>query len=134
MRDADAVVIPSRHEYPEDLPLTIYEALAARTPIIASDHPMFLGALIDEESALIFPETNVVSLASAIARLSTDHSLYRRLSANSEQAWQALQLHVTWGDLVERWLADTPEDRHWLYDRRLVSGLYDQQIVARRNA
>src|SRR5262249_5226819 len=37
MREADAVVIPSRHEYPEGLPLTIYEALAARTPIIASD-------------------------------------------------------------------------------------------------
>ena len=133
MRGADAVVIPSRHEYPEGLPLTIYEALAARTPIIASDHPMFRGALVDEESALIFPETNIVSLASAIARLSTDHSLYRRLSANSERAWQALQLHVTWGDLMERWLADTPIDRQWLFERRLVSGLYDQQIAVRRN-
>ena len=49
MRRADAVVIPSRHDYPEGLPLTIYEALAARTPIIASDHPMFRGALVHEE-------------------------------------------------------------------------------------
>jgi len=41
MRSADAIVIPSRHEYPEGLPLTIYEALAARTPIVASDHQCF---------------------------------------------------------------------------------------------
>jgi len=133
MREADAVVIPSRHEYPEGLPLTIYEALAARTPIVASDHPMFRGALVDEESALIFPEANVDMLAGAIRRLATTSGLYSRLSANSERAWQALQLEVTWGELIERWLADTQQDSDWLYQRRLLSGLYDEQIAARRN-
>jgi glycosyltransferase involved in cell wall biosynthesis len=134
MREADVVVIPSRHEYPEGLPLTIYEALAARTPIIASDHPMFRGALVDGVSALIFPETDIDRLASAIGRIARDPGLYARLSANSEPAWQALQLHVTFGDLLERWLSGTPEDRAWLHARRLVSGLYDQQIAVRRSA
>jgi len=133
MREADVVVIPSRHEYPEGLPLTIYEALAARTPIIASDHPMFRGALVDEESALIFPEKDSDRLASAIGRLATDRALYSRLSVKSEAAWEALQLHVTFGDLLERWLSGTAADREWLYQRRLISGLYDRQIAVRRS-
>jgi glycosyltransferase involved in cell wall biosynthesis len=132
MREADAVVIPSRHEYPEGLPLTIYEALAARTPIIASDHPMFLGALIHEQSALIFPGANPDALASAIRRLASDATLYAKLSANSEQAWQALQLPVSFGDLLGKWLSDRPADRIWLNDHRLSSGLYEQQIKTRR--
>ena len=131
MREADVVVIPSRHEYPEGLPLTIYEALAARTPIIASDHPMFFGALTHEQTALVFPASKADALASAIRRLGADPELYARLSLNSEAAWQALQLPVTWGELVERWLADTPEDAAWIRDHRLASGLYERQIAAR---
>lgn len=45
MREADLVVIPSRHAYAEGVPMTIYEALCSRTPIIASDHPMFQNNL-----------------------------------------------------------------------------------------
>jgi glycosyltransferase involved in cell wall biosynthesis len=132
MREADVVVIPSRHEYPEGLPLTIYEALATRTPIIASDHPMFRGALVHEESALIFPGGDSDALATAIRRLASDHHLYEQLSANSAAAWKALQLPVSWGDLVEKWLSDAPSDHEWLRAHRLNSGLYDRQIAIRR--
>ncbi|MFL6721575.1 MAG: glycosyltransferase family 4 protein [Sphingomonas sp.] len=131
MRSADAVVIPSRHEYPEGLPLTIYEALASRTPIIASDHPMFFGALTHGSSALIFPAGDDGKLAASIRRLSSDTQLYAELSRNSIDAWNALQLPVSWGELVSRWLHDTAADREWLNDRRLRSGLYDAQIAAR---
>ena len=132
MRDADVVIIPSRHEYPEGLPLTIYEALAARSPIIASDHPMFRGALVHEESALTFPAGDAGALASAIRRLSGDRALYSKLSSNSSEAWQMLQLPVSWGDLVERWLSDTDADKDWLSAHRLNSGIYDRQIEVRR--
>ncbi len=132
MREADAVVIPSRHEYPEGLPLTIYESLAARTPIIASDHPMFRGALVHEESALIFPAGNSDALASAIRRLSGDSKLYSMLSRQSDQAWEALQLPVSWGEMIERWLSHTPVDTDWLQDHCLTSGRYDAQIASRK--
>jgi glycosyltransferase involved in cell wall biosynthesis len=128
MRAADAVIIPSRHEYPEGLPLTIYEALAARTPIIASDHPMFRGALAHEETALVFPAGDVGALADAIRRLTTDAALYALLSENSERAWEALQLPVAWGELIERWLAD---DQDWLREHRFNSGRYREQIAVR---
>jgi glycosyltransferase involved in cell wall biosynthesis len=131
MRAADAVVIPSRHEYPEGLPLTIYEALAARTPIIASDHPMFHGALTHEENAIVFPAADALALGSAIKRLGSDPELYAKLSSNSEAAWRALQLPVTWGALIEHWLRDTPEDMKWLRDHSLASGIYEEQIAAR---
>ncbi|HEY9863856.1 MAG TPA: glycosyltransferase, partial [Candidatus Obscuribacterales bacterium] len=45
MREADLVVVPSRHEYGEGFPKSINEALYSRTPIVASDHPMFLQKL-----------------------------------------------------------------------------------------
>jgi glycosyltransferase involved in cell wall biosynthesis len=131
MRRADAVVVPSRHDYPEGLPGTIYQALAARTPIIASDHPMFRGAIKHEESALIFPQRDERALASAIDRLAHDPNLYARLSANSVEAWEALQLPVQWGELMSRWLSDETSDREWIRSRALYSGLYDQQIAAR---
>jgi glycosyltransferase involved in cell wall biosynthesis len=131
MRAADVVVIPSRHDYPEGLPLTIYEALSSRTPIIASDHPMFIGALTNEQSALIFPAGNTDALASVIRRLGSDADLYAKLSLNSEAAWRALQLPVTWGALIEHWLSDVPDDANWIKNYRLTSGLYDEQIAAR---
>jgi glycosyltransferase involved in cell wall biosynthesis len=37
MRESDAVLVPSRHDYPEGLPNTIFEAFASRSPLIASD-------------------------------------------------------------------------------------------------
>ena len=131
MRRADAVVIPSRHDYPEGLPLTIYEALAARTPIIASDHPMFRGALVHEESALTYPAGNAHALAEAIQRLSADATTYERLSENSEAAWRALQLPVSWGAFIERWVGDSPDEEDWLWAHRLTSGLYARQIAVR---
>jgi hypothetical protein len=95
---------------------------------------MFGGALVHEQSALIFPASSSDGLASTIRRLASDADLYARLSTNSEQAWQALQLPVQWGELLDKWLADRPADLDWLWQHRLNSGLYDRQIEARRKS
>lgn len=114
MQAADAVVVPSRHSFPEGLPLTLFEGLASRTPVIASDHPMFRGHLEDGESALIFTAAKPRALADAIARLMTDPVLYARVSNGSARAWHRMQNPVKWGDMIDRWMRDTPEDRAWL--------------------
>jgi glycosyltransferase involved in cell wall biosynthesis len=132
MREADVVVIPSRHEYPEGLPLTIYEALSARTPIVASDHPMFHEALIDGESAVIFPAGDVDHLAQAISRLLHDKCLYKALSVESASAWARIQLPVKMGDLLEAWIADTPSEIQRMKDHSLFSGCYRDRIFKRR--
>lgn len=124
MREADLVIIPSRHEYPEGFPMTIYEALCSRTPIIASDHPMFQNKLKDGINALIFPSANAVVLAACIEKLLTNPELYECLSLASYEAWKQLQIPVKWADMINRWLDNSSEHRQWLFEHRLSSGRY----------
>ncbi|HEY9909706.1 MAG TPA: glycosyltransferase [Thermosynechococcaceae cyanobacterium] len=124
MREADAVVIPSRAEYLEGLPMTIYEALCSRTPIVASDHPMFKGKLIDRTSALVFPAANSAALAEKVQLLLSEPKLYEQLSENAEVAWNQIQIPVKFADLLNHWLFDAPGRSDWIYSYRLSSGRY----------
>ena len=124
MRGYDLVIIPSHHEYPEGLPLTIYEALTSRTPIVASDHPMFAGRLIHNVSASIFPAKNIDMLADSIKALIVNASAYQQLSIASENAWEKLQMPVKYGQLVTAWLEDTKESREFLMHNSLANGNY----------
>jgi glycosyltransferase involved in cell wall biosynthesis len=129
MRDADLVVVPSRHEYAEGFPMTIYETLCSRTPLIASDHPMFRTNLQHEKESLIFPAGDAEALAANIRRALTDAGLYERLSSASAASWNQLQLPVKWGDAIDRWLFDCPppdsaSEESWLFQKRLSSGIY----------
>ncbi len=126
MRAADVVVVPSRHEYPEGFPLTIYHALCSRTPLIASDHPMFQNNLKHGVNAMMFPASNPGDLAICIEKLLSDPSLYLNLSVASEAAWDQLQIPVKWAEMINRWLFSSSENHRWLFDHRLSSGLYDR--------
>ncbi|MEO1433075.1 MAG: glycosyltransferase [Cyanobacteria bacterium J06633_8] len=126
MCDADAVVVPSWHKYPEACPFTIYESLSTHTPIIASDHPMFRGNLIHRHNAMVFPERKTNLLAECIQELFASKELYHRISLNSEASWEHLQMPVKWRELITNWLFDSPVNQKWLSDRSLSSGLYNQ--------
>jgi len=125
MRKADLVLIPSRHEYPEGFPMTIYEALCSRTPIIASDHPMFQNNLKSGINAMIFLAGNSVALSECIEKLLSDSALYESLSIASFDAWKRLQIPVKWADMIKHWLDDLPENQQWLLDYQLASGRYN---------
>lgn len=129
MRDADLVLIPSRHEYPEGFPYTIYEALCSRTPIVASDHPMFRNNLKHGSSAMIFPAGNAIALSACIEKLLSDSTLYLNLSVASYDTWTQLQIPVNWADMINRWLWDSDENRQWLFDHRLASGRYNSNVA-----
>ena len=124
MREADLVLVPSRHEYPEGLPLTIYEALCAHTPIIASDHPMFRGNLEHGVSAMIFPAGNADEIVNHIHRLLTESALYHTISAASYDTWKQLQIPVKWADFINQWLNNSPENHKWLSEHCLSSKRY----------
>ncbi|WP_293046505.1 glycosyltransferase [Moorena sp. SIO1F2] len=125
MRESDLVLVPSRHEFPEGFPLVITHALCARTPIIASDHPMFINKLKDGINAKIFEAGNSVALAESIQKLLSDSDLYHNLSIASYETWKSLQLPVKFADLIQRWLHDSPENEQWLIEHRLSSGRYN---------
>jgi glycosyltransferase involved in cell wall biosynthesis len=130
MHEHDLVLVPSRHDYPEGLPLTIYDAFCSRSPLVASDHPMFRGKVVDGVNAVVFRGGDARSLAESVMRLMSNPVLYERLSRDSRKAWQKLQCPVKWEDLILKWLRDTPEDRTWLAARTLASDAYDQANVS----
>lgn len=114
MREHDAVIVSSRHSYPEGLPRTIYEALATRTPLIASDHPMFAGNLQDGNDAVIYKAADPASLAAGIERIRGDAGLYCEISKNTATAWRRIQLEVEWSDLIGRFLEGFERHTDWL--------------------
>ncbi|NER78678.1 MAG: glycosyltransferase [Leptolyngbya sp. SIO1D8] len=130
MHDSDFVCIPSRHSYPEGFPMTICEALASRTPIIASDHPMFRSTLTHQSNAMIFPEKNPKVLAENIDFLIMQPHLYSQISKNSKDAWEAIQLPVLWPELIERWVNNTSSDIDWFSKHSLSSRQYKSRLIS----
>lgn len=115
MHDATLVAVPSRHRYPEGFPMTICEALESRTPIIASDHPMFHNILVHQRSAMIFPSGQAEKISACIQTLLSSPQLYTTLSQNSEATWKGLRHSVVlWTELIERWVRNSESDRQWL--------------------
>ncbi|MCU0527387.1 MAG: glycosyltransferase [Elainella sp. Prado103] len=125
MRSADLVLVPSRPEYPEGFPMTIYESLCSRTPVVASTHPMFVKRLQHRSNAMLFRASDPAACADSIREALSQPDLYHQISQATEATWQRLQLPVQWGTLIQRWLENNPENHHWLYQHRLASGQYD---------
>lgn len=125
MRSHDAVVVPSRHEYPEGLPMTLYEALCSRTPLVVSDHPMFALRIRDGENALVFRAADPAALAARIEQLAQSPALYRALSERAEQAADGYLCPLKWDRLISGWLA--PEQPHELDRYRLSCAIEQAQ-------
>ncbi|RFO98003.1 glycosyl transferase family 1 [Rhodoferax lacus] len=110
MRNHDAVVVPSRHTYPEGLPMAIYEGLCSRTPLLVSSHPMFVPVLGNQDGVLMFEEGNASSLADAIETLIRNPTKYLEVSKSSAEAWSAIQVPLKTGELITRWISGSPDD------------------------
>ena len=124
MRDHDVVIVPSRHDYSEGLPFTIYDALSTRTPLIVSDHPMFRGKVEHEKSGLVFPATDITALANCVIRMVQDDELYRRCSNNAVEAFSRLECPAKWHNIVQRWLRNSEDDQKWLRSMTLSEHTY----------
>jgi glycosyltransferase involved in cell wall biosynthesis len=134
MRGHDVVIVASRLEYAEACPLTLLEAWCSQTPLVASDHPMFHGIVVDGETGLSFRAGSSSSLAAALRRLRGDGELYERLSRDAKSALSRLPHAVPWDELLTRFLDDRPEDRAWLRSNSLASGKYREWLASHRAA
>jgi glycosyltransferase involved in cell wall biosynthesis len=74
----DAVCMPSRAE---GLGVAALEAMAAERPVVASRVGGLADAVRDGETGLLVPPADAEALAAALARLSADGELRRRLGA-----------------------------------------------------
>jgi glycosyltransferase involved in cell wall biosynthesis len=124
MNQHDAVIVPSRHESSEGLPMTIYEGLCSRTPLVASDHPMFSLKLRPEVGALIFRAGDPSALAAQLGRLGDDPDLYARLSQAADATAADFHCPLKFDQLISRWAMGSAEDRRSLSGFSLASGRY----------
>lgn len=95
---ADALLMPSLHE---GLPYTILEAMALRTPILASRVGGLAEVLVDEKTALLFESANDSAIADTVARLCEDSSLAESLTA---QALEESQRRFSAEAMADRYL------------------------------
>jgi len=76
---SDAFVLPSLFE---GLPVSVLEAMAAQTPVVASDVPGTREAVIDNVTGLLVEPADATALAAGIRRVLIDRALAERLTAN----------------------------------------------------
>ena len=112
-RDADIAVVPSRPAFPEGFPLTMFEAIASRTPIACSDHPMFRPVMKDGETAVVFPAGDARALAAAVRRLLASPPLYAKLSQAAVATWTAMERTADWRTLLRTWVIEG-RDAPWI--------------------
>ena len=105
MQEADLVCVPSRHDFPEGMPLTVTEALASRTPTVASDHPVLKAAFLDGEGVKFFRAADPTDLAKTIAEVLSTRGLYATLSRTAPAAFARVACATTIRDLVGGWAA-----------------------------
>jgi glycosyltransferase involved in cell wall biosynthesis len=117
-RDADIVVVPSRSLYPEGFPLTMFEAIGSRTPIVCSNHPMFRPVMKDGLHATMFQAGSSAGFAEAIRRVLTDADLYSRLSRNAQLSWAALKGSADWRTMLREWIINGAESP-WITEHKL---------------
>ncbi|WP_245529790.1 glycosyltransferase family 4 protein [Anaeromyxobacter dehalogenans] len=103
MLDSTLVCVPTRPEFTEGMPLTLTEALASRTPVVASDHPVFTQAFVDGRGLRFFRARSPASLADAIETVLSDPAEYARLSRTTADAYATVECPTSFGDLVQRW-------------------------------
>jgi glycosyltransferase involved in cell wall biosynthesis len=111
MNEHDASLVPSWHEYPEGLPMTIYEGLCSRSPVIVSDHPMFGIRMKDGKNCVVFEAASPESLAGAVTRLIDEPGLYARLSKSAETATEDYLCPLKWDRLIATWLNPNRQTR-----------------------
>jgi glycosyltransferase involved in cell wall biosynthesis len=81
-------------------PIKLFEYMASRRALVASDLPSIAEVVTDGESALLVPPSDVDALAEAIRRLKDDAGLRARLAENAyalvmeKYTWEARAKHI----------------------------------------
>jgi glycosyltransferase involved in cell wall biosynthesis len=125
LRAADVSLVPSRRDYTEGCPFTIYEAMATHTPLICSDHPAFCDQVGNGRSTIVVPEMSPRDLADAVEQVLTDPERYARMSRATEATWSSPRRCAPYRELIHHWLSAAPADQRWLAEHSLASGRFD---------
>ena len=103
LRGATFACVPSRSTFVEGMPMALTEALAARTPVITSNCPVFARSFVDGEGVRIFQEQDPRSLASVIVDALADENKYARLSETTQDAFSRVSAKHSFSELLDGW-------------------------------
>ena len=98
---ADVLVLPATADHDISAytsPLKLFEYMAARRPIVASDLPVLQEILQNGENALLFRERDSFDLAQKIKILLAESELSEKLV---QRAWERVQ-QFTWEERANR--------------------------------
>lgn len=101
LRDADVLLLPNPASAISNAftsPLKLFEYMAARRPIVASDLPSIREVLRNEVNALLVQAGNPQAFVDGITRLEEDEPLARQLAAQAARD----VLEYTWARRAER--------------------------------
>ena len=84
----------------------MFEAIASRTPIVCSDHPMFRDVMADGRNASVFQAGDPRTFAAALSRTLSNAVLYKELSANATLTWAALKGPADWRTMIFKWIVE----------------------------
>jgi glycosyltransferase involved in cell wall biosynthesis len=90
--------------------MTIYEALASRTPLVVSDHPMIARGLGGKPGVTSFRASHPEDLARALLELASDPRRYEEASLRSAEAWASIQVALKRSDLIDHWLGENRQE------------------------
>ena len=90
MGRASVFCAPSLHG--ESFGVVLLEAMAAGTPVVASNLDGYRNVATDDETALLVETGNVANLASALARVLVDPQLAERLTTNGREHAQRFSM------------------------------------------
>jgi phosphatidylinositol alpha-mannosyltransferase len=99
MGRASVFCAPSLHG--ESFGVVLLEAMAAGTPVVASNLDGYRNVATDDETALLVETGNVASLASALARVLVDSRLAARLTANGREHAQRFSMDALADHYIE---------------------------------
>ena len=122
----DLSVFPSLWE---GTPLTLFEAMAARRPIVATDADGLVEVLTDNRNALVVPKRDAAALADRIIRLMDDPPLRERLAAQAQQSSRAYDIAAFVGKMERLYAILVRESRA---TRRRIESTTDLSFLDRR--
>lgn len=104
---ADVLVLPNSGRFEHALatsPLKLFQYMAARRPVVATDIPALSGLLRDGENALLVEPDSPRALAEALRRLTQDPPLAARLAERARRDVESYTWKRRAQELLERFL------------------------------
>lgn len=108
-RSAAFACVPTHPTFVEGMPMSLTEALASRTPVIASDCDVFKRSFVDGEGVRLFEAQNPTRLADVVAEVFASPDTYAELSRTTEAAFTRVYANRSFSEVIAAWAEEIAE-------------------------